>query len=330
MSNFVTKALDAGGSIHPLVVPVQFGTQGTALFNPSVYKDGEEILCNVRHAQYTLYHSEKGKYEHQWGPLCYLCPEDDMTLTTVNYMFKLNPKTLETESIHRVDTSKLDVKPIWEFVGLEDARVFRWGGKLYHSGVRRDTTTNGTGRMELSEIVFRDETSAEEVSRWRIPAPPPDNTYCEKNWMPVLDMPWHYVKWSNPTEVVRINPVSKTCETVHMGKFTPLQYDYRGGSHVIPFGKDGDRIAIAHLLTKFHKSEAGRKNAQYRHAFILWDKNWNVKRYGPVFSFMDSEVEFCCGIAEHEGDYLCSFGFQDNSAHIVRTPKSVIEEYVYG
>lgn len=328
MSNFVTKALDAGGSLHPLIVPVQYGTLGTALFNPSVYKDGDDLLCNVRHCQYTLFHAEKSRFEHQWGPLNYLCPEDDLTLTTVNYLFKLNPKTLETETIHKVDTSKLDVKPIWEFVGLEDARVFRWDGRLYYCGVRRDTTPNGVGRMELSEVVIKDEVTAEEVSRWRIPAPPPDNTYCEKNWMPILDMPWHFVKWSNPTEIVKVNPITKTCETVHMGKWVPLAYDYRGGSHVIPFGEH--RIAICHLLTKFHKSPAGRKNAQYRHAFIVWDKDWNVVKYGPIFSFMDSEVEFSCGMAEHNGDFLISFGFQDNSAYLLRTPRKVIEEYVYG
>lgn len=329
MSNFVTESLDAGGSIHPLIVPIQYDTKGTALFNPSVYKDGDDILCNVRHAQYTLYHSELGKYEHQWGPLCYLCPEDDMTLTTTNYLFKIDPKTLKTLSIHKVDTSKLDVKPIWEFVGLEDARVFRWDEKLFFCGVRRDTTTTGVGRMELSEIIIDGDTSAKEISRWRIPAPPPDITYCEKNWVPILDMPWHFIKWSNPTEVVKVDPIEKTCETVHMGKFTPLPYDYRGGTHVMPIGDKGHRFTIAHLLTKFHKSPAGRKDAQYRHAFVLWDKDWNVLKYGPVWSFMDAEIEFSCGIAEHGDDYLISFGFMDNAAYLLRTPKSVIERHLY-
>ena len=39
-----------------------------------------------------------------------------------------------------------------DFVGLEDSRIFRWEGDLYISGVRRDTTENGQGRMELSKI----------------------------------------------------------------------------------------------------------------------------------------------------------------------------------
>lgn len=326
MPNFVTRVLNAGGSIHPLIVPNEMGTTGTALFNPSVYNDNGDLLVNVRHCQYTLYHSEKGIYEHQWGPLCYLCPEDDLTLTTVNYLMRLDPKSLTPKKIMRVNTSKLDVKPIWEFVGLEDARVVRWDNKLLYFGVRRDTTPNGVGRMEMSTIE-EGEQEAYEVARWRIPAPPPDNTYCEKNWVPIVDMPFHFIKWSNPTEVVRVDPEKKTCETVFMGVHKPMPYDYRGGSHVIPFGDY--RITIAHLLTKFHKSQAGRKDAQYRHAFVVWDKEWNVVKYGEIFDFMGAEIEFCTGMTEWNGNYLISFGFQDNAAYLLHVPKKVIEEYVY-
>jgi hypothetical protein len=321
--NFVTKALDAGGSLHPLVFP----TGGTGLFNPSIYKDGDDLLVNIRHSQYTIYHAEKGKFEHQWGPLCYLCPEDDMTLTTVNYIGRIDPVTLELTAVNKVDTSLLDVKPIWEFVGLEDARLVRWGGRLYMYGVRRDTTTNGTGRMEQSEIADLNR----EITRWRIPAPGDDNVYCEKNWMPVIDMPWHFIKWTNPTEVVKIDPVAKTCVTVYQSqKYVPFPYDWRGGSHCIPYGKDGGHIAICHLVIFFSSkaTEAGRKNAQYRHAFVVWDKDWNVVKFSEIFSFMDGEIEFCCGMVEHNGKYLITFGFQDNAAYLVEVPKKVIEEYV--
>ena len=52
-------------------------------------------------------------------------------------------------------------------------------------------------KIELSEIEF-DKESAQEVKRYKIPAPnEKDNPYCEKNWMPILHMPYHFVKWSN-------------------------------------------------------------------------------------------------------------------------------------
>lgn len=324
MANFVAKALAAGGTLHPLIIPVDLGTNGTGLFNPSVYNDNGQIIVNVRHCQYTIYHAELGKFEHQWGPLVYLCPEDDLTLTTTNYLCRMGPD-LEIQSIHRVDTSKLDVPPIWEFVGLEDCRIMKWDNKLYYCGVRRDTTPNGQGRMELSEIEF-DGSTAKEVSRFRIPAPAPNTSYCEKNWVPIIDKPYHFVKWSNPTEIVKVDPVAKTCETVFVGTYQQMPYDYRGGSQVIPFGDY--YITLAHVLTKFHKSEAGRKNAQYRHCFIVWDKNFNVLKYTDPFDFMGAEIEFCCGMTEYRGKYLITFGFQDNVAYMVETPRSVIEEYI--
>ncbi len=324
--NFVTKTLQAGGTIHPLVVPVELGTNGTGLFNPSVYVDKGEVWVNVRHCQYTIYHSEKGKFEHQWGPLCYLCPEDDLTLTTTNWLCRLGPD-YSIRHHYKVDFSRHNKVPIWEFVGLEDCRLFRWDGKLYLCGVRRDTTTNGQGRMELSEIQNINGVMTE-VSRYRIPTTGDDSSYCEKNWVPILDMPYHFVKWSNPTQIVRVDMEKKVTEEVFLGTHVPMNYDFRGGSQVIKFGEY--RITLAHILTKFHKSEAGRKDAQYRHAFIVWDKDWNVVKYGDIFDFMGGEIEFCCGMVEHKGNFLITFGFQDNAAYLLNVPRSVIEEYVNG
>lgn len=322
--NFVKRALACGGRISPLVITETF-YNGTGLFNPSIIIDNGTPLVCIRHCQYTIYHAEKNRYEHQYGPLVYLNPERDMTLTTKNYLCTLDNNLMVSNS-SIIDTTKLDVKPIWTFIGLEDVRLTKWDGKLFASGVRRDTTTNGQGRMELSEIVL-DEGEYKEVSRFRIPAPPPDNSYCEKNWMPVIDMPYHYVKWSNPTEVVRVDPDKKTCETVFLGNHVQSPYDYRGGSQVIPYGDY--RIACVHTVNLF-KSEAGRKNARYRHCFIVWDKDWNVVRYTEPFSFMEGEIEFCAGIAEHNNKILITFGFQDNAAYILECPKTLIDGVING
>ena len=83
-----------------------------------------------------------GNYEHQWGPLLYLNPENDISLRTTNYIGDLS-EDLELSNIRVVDTTGLDVKPIWTFIGLEDGRLLKWNNKYYLTGVRRDTTTNG-------------------------------------------------------------------------------------------------------------------------------------------------------------------------------------------
>ena len=320
--NFVKLALENGGSIKPLIIPAEH-TNGTGLCNPSVFVDEGKILVNLRHIQYTLYHSELQKYEHQYGPLVYLNPENDISLTTTNFICELD-QNLDVYYYTKVDTSAFDKQPLWEFVGLEDARLVKWNDKYYLTGVRRDLDTIGTGRMELSEIEFS-ENSVKEVSRFRIPGPPPDDEYCNKNWMPILDMPFHYVKWTNGTQIVRTIPEENRTETVVLRDWVQAPKDLRGGSQVIPY-KDG-YLTLNHETDLF-KSEAGRKNATYRHKFTYWDKDWNIQKFSPVFSFLENQIEFACGMAKYQDDYLITFGVQDNAAYILRVPGALMEEMI--
>ena len=327
MKNFVKHCLDNGGNIKPLIIPSEF-TNGTGLFNPTVFVDDDgKIFANIRHCQYTLYHSETHDYEHQWGPLLYLNPDNDLTLTTTNYICVIRDD-LSVEKVLKVDTSLLDKKPLWEFVGLEDARMVKWEGKYYISGVRRDLDTIGTGRMELSELEITED-SVKEVNRYRIPTPNNVQSYCEKNWMPVSDLPFHYVKWSNPTELVSCdikNPSGVTCSTEFIGQHDmKVPHDLRGGSQVISY--KGGYLGLNHV-TYLYRSKAGRKDATYRHQFTWWDENWNVIKRSEVFDFMDAKIEFSCGMAKHNKDYLITFGFQDNAAYILKCPEQILEDFV--
>lgn len=321
--NLVSQVLDQGGKINPLILPILF-YPGTGLFNPSVLNYNGNLLLNIRHCQYSIYHAEKLKYEHQFGPLVYMHPESDLTLTTKNYLCFLDDN-YEIKSYNIIDTSLLDTKPLWTFVGLEDVRLVNWENKLYAIGVRRDTTTNGEGRMELSEIIFENNVP-KEINRFRIPAPGKNDAYCEKNWMPIIDKPYHFVKWCNPTEVVKVDIENKICTTVYLGNYTQRPLDFRGGSQVIKFGEN--RLSCIHT-SKLFNSEAGRKNATYRHHFVIWDKDWNIVKVSKPFSFMNAEIEFCAGITEYKNNILITFGFQDNSAYLLETTSSAIKELLW-
>lgn len=327
--NFAKHVLDAGGSIHPLIIPSS-DTDGTGLMNPSIYRHNNKLCLILRHVNYTFYHSESKLFQHPWGPLTYVHPEHDMHLRTINYYCELD-KSLNITRHTKIDTSKFDTyEPKWDFVGLEDARIFEWDGHLYTCGVRRDTTPNGQGRMELCEIEVKPN-AVTEVSRWRIPTPNNVDTYCEKNWMPIQTMPYHFVKWSNPVEVVKVDPANNKTETVFMGDTThPISSDPRGGSQVIPWEYQGEQywLALTHEVHLF-KSEVGRKDAIYRHRFMLWDKSWNLAGFSPDFSIMNAHVEFAVGMCEHDdGDILISFGYQDNGAYILKTPKHMIDRMI--
>ncbi len=326
IENFAKLSIENGGSIIPLLIDSK-NTNGTGLTNCSIFPDGDNVYINLRHVEYTLYHSEKVKYAHPWGPVVYLHPENDWRLKTNNFMGMLNESHEDFSFYSKVDTSEHDQTPLWEFVGLEDARLVKWDNKLYLSGVRRDTTTNGEGRMELSEVEILSDNTFKEVSRQRIPIPGPGPSYCEKNWMPVVDLPYHYVKWCNPTEVVEYDPESKTSRTVFLGE-TPLDinFDFRGGSQVLPY-KNDYRIALCHVTSLF-KSETGKKDCTYRHRFIIWDKQWNVVSYTDEFDFIGGHVEFSCGACFHKGMFLITFGFQDNTSFLLKVTSEYLEKFL--
>lgn len=322
MECFVKFVAERGASIAPLVIPHK-DLSGPALTNPSVLVLDDKIYVNLRNINYTLYHSEIKKFEHVWGPLVYIHPENEVKLKTTNIICELN-HDLSIKSYSTINTKELDQIPLWEFIGLEDGRLIKWDNKLYLCGVRRDTTTNGQGRMELSEIIFEDN-QAKEISRFRIPAPGEDGTYCEKNWMPILDKEFHYVKWTNPTEVVKVDPINKTCTTVLHKNFISGMPDWRGSSQVVKW-KD-KYICLIHETDLF-RSECGRKDATYRHRFIVWDSDWNIIKHSKSFSFMNGEIEFCCGMDKLNDDFLITFGYQDNAAYILKVSENLVEEFI--
>lgn len=326
--NLVQRAIEKGGKLAPLVIKEGL-SKGTGLMNPSIFIDDDgDILVNLRHVNYTLFHAEGDqRFPSRWGPLSYLHPEKDMNLRTYNYLCRLD-KDLKITDHALVDTTALDVPPMWEFVGQEDCRVVKWDGNYYLIGVRRDTTTHGEGRMELSRVeIDKENWSVKEVSRLRIPTTGDDKSYCEKNWVPIIDKPYHLVKWTAPTEIVRTYPDNPPrCEQVlYKQGITPLN-DQRGGSQVIPW--EDYYISISHEVNLFN-NYLNQKDGIYRHRLCVWDKEFNLIGLSKEnFSFLDARIEFCSGAAVYNGDLLLTFGFQDNAAFVLKTPNQLVKEMI--
>jgi hypothetical protein len=320
--NLVEKAVSNGGKLAPIVIPNGL-TSGTGLMNPSIFIDDDgDILVNLRHVNYTLYHAEnKQRFSSRFGPLSYLHPEKDQRLVTTNYLCRLDDELTMTDYA-LVEMQTLH-EPIWEFVGLEDARVVQWNGEYFLIGVRRDTTDNGVGRMEYTQIdLDKTNWTVREIHRKRINAPAPDDSYCEKNWMPVVDRPYTFVKWTLPTELVYSSPFGQDTEQLFVRHSIAPPADQRGGSQVIKWGSM--YICVTHEVNLF-KNYLQQKDAIYRHRIVIWDEQFNFAGMSQPFSFLDARVEFAVGAAKQGNDLLISFGFQDNAAFVLRVPKLIVE-----
>jgi hypothetical protein len=336
MGGLANYALKRGGSIHPIIIPKGVLGNETGIMNPSIFLHNGKILVNVRHVNYILYHSEGKKFPHQWGPLVYIHPENDVALKTHNVMCELD-ENLNLKSAGRVNMV-LDTEPTWNFVGLEDARLFSWNNKLYLCGVRRDCYDDkGKGRMEMAEIDFIDG-EWREISRNPIPAPGDDSSYCEKNWMPILDMPYHFVKWCNPMQVVHYDIENRKTTNVYLdeGERKPYPKDFRGGSQVVRINEN-QRMAFIHE-TNLLRDPFGRKDGDYAHRVLIWDNDWNLIHASKPFHFLgtyydhvtntDYNIEFVTGMAIHGNNILISFGFQDNASFILRIPQNVFADFL--
>lgn len=314
INNLSKLVIENGGELKPLLVSAK-DSGGMGLCNPSILINNGKILVNIRNVHYTLHHNERQqKFQCAWsGPLQYLNPEDDITLTSRNFLCELDDKTFEIKTYNKINTDKLDVKPVWEFVGLEDVRLTNWDNKLYAIGVRRDTETDGKGRMEYSTIH-----NNKEIDRKRIEAPV--DTYLEKNWMPILDMPHHFIKWTNPLEIVKVNLETKTSELILVKPIDhKVPLNLRGGSQIIKYGEN--RIGLMHTVY-FMSNPQNNKDARYTHQFVVWDKDWNVINVSEEFNFMSALIEFSCGMAIHNDEILVTFGFQDNAAYLLKIPNN--------
>jgi predicted GH43/DUF377 family glycosyl hydrolase len=248
-------------------------------------------------------------------------------------------KNLNLASAQRVNMV-LDTEPTWNFIGLEDARLFSWDDKLFLCGVRRDCyDAKGKGRMEMANIEFVNGEWTE-ISRHPIPAPGDDASYCEKNWMPILDMPYHFVKWTNPTQVIKFDIENGTTEDAvyDATKWVEANKDFRGGSQVIRINEN-QRMAFVHE-TNLLRDPFGRKDGNYAHRVIVWDNDWNIVHKSKEFHFMgtyydhvkaqDYNIEFVTGATVLGNDILISYGWQDNASYILRLPLTVFAEFLYG
>lgn len=325
--SFVAEVIEQGGRLVPLLLP-NSESKGLGVMNPSIGIDVDgDLLINLRSVNYAFYNNEhQQKFPSRWGPLTYVHPENDVALRTQNYLGRLN-HNYEIEQISWVDTSQFDTPPMWEFSGHEDVRIIVWGSKLYLTGVRRDTTTHGQGRMELSEIsIDKKAWKVTEIARHRIPAPGDDNTYCEKNWVPILGTEYRYLKWSSPSQVVQVSLEPQiACETVVLQPGIIPPRDLRGSTHVLPWGDF--YIAFTHEVD-LTRNYLNQKNALYRHRLCVWSKEFKLIHMTSELTFLDARVEFACGALVSGSKLLVTFGFEDNCAFLLEIPSQFIDSLI--
>jgi hypothetical protein len=330
--NLTKTILEMGGIIKPICIDVK-DSGGTGICNASLLYNDEKLMMILRNVEYTLHccEGEYAKYQSCFeGPLSYYHRDDDLNLRTNNFYCELDEETLHIKKYTKIDTSKLDVTPIWNFIGLEDSRLTYWNNKYYACGVRRDTTPNGQGRMELSELEILDN-NVKEINRNRIEVLDP-TSYCEKNWMPIKNKPFYFVKWTNPTEIVKVDLNTNKAEQIFLSNLYENIYNslghIRGGSQLIQWDND-TYLAIIHTTHFISANQNGFKDVKYFHHFIIWNNDWTLKYISEPFNFLDTKVEFCIGLEQINNNIVIAFGYQDNACYTIKLTKDSLNNIIW-
>lgn len=183
-------------------------------------------------------------------------------------------------------------KPI--STGLEDIRLFEHNGKVKYVATTIGYTSHGKPRIIVGDydlVHFQ-------INNGDIIEPPTD-TYCEKNWIPIVkkgtipnvnDELLFIYKW-HPMQIGKIT--TKEDKTHYLEIIENIEIDslifhrLRGST---PFMEtDEGLLGIVHFSEQYTPRH-------YYHMIVLLDKeNFNVLKYSNTFCFEKLGIEFCIG-----------------------------------
>ena len=248
----------------------------------------------------------------------------DLVIENRNYLSELDPLNLEPLNFREMDEKTIygkDGNPLVApkrdkrsfSVGLEDIRLFSGvDGKVRfiatnveYSPVQKNRMILGT--YDLDTCTYRD---------CQMVVPPDPNSWCEKNWIPVLfrdtenggqEEERFIYKWS-PMEIGRVDPATNQLQIVLRHEVRPWIFSRLRGSTTfvdcpLDFlpkellrGEDEDLGKTEYLVGLAHFSEE-HSPRHYYHLLILLEKSTlKPVRYSRVFYFEKLSIEFCVGM----------------------------------
>lgn len=296
-----------GGKTHLIRRYAVNGDRNWSAFNPSVQID------------------EKGDCWMVFRSSNYVFDRDNSVIITTeskvrNRLFigRLNLSTMELDesTIKELDMTRLN--PQMER-GIEDARLYfdgkRWCLSATHLEIEAPRARIGVLRLKsLSKLGIHDFSVLE--------GPDPDRP--EKNWMPI-----HKIGHASGCQVDFLY----NCQTIVSGENiqkvsdNPQTASFRGGSQLIPLD-DGTFLAVIHDIyftgrKGFNSSTFTnvQRLRNYCHRFVRFDGEFNPVQVSEPFTFIGKQIEFAAGLAEHNDNFIISFGSQDIASYVATISK---------
>lgn len=206
------------------------------------------------------------------------------------------------------------------YQGVEDARLFWRDGAWHFSAV---TVLVNSDKQTARVSVFKlspDDNRATHLKQYSSHEP----SRSEKNWMPVA-----VGSSDNFDFIYGPSGVVKDEKFILYPSDDEIIEDIRGGSCLWTLG-DGTYLAVTHNVYYTEKifvedGETFRTHLRnYTHQFVHYDAYGKVVEISDEFVFDGPGIEFAAGLVEKDGNFIISYGHEDESAHLAIIPVETV------
>lgn len=282
-------------------------------YNPSIYREKDRYVLNVRHANYET--KDARHFHFRSG---------GDTVITRNVLVEMNSKFEILDDKHApteiIIPNKYVVNTSTRIHGIEDCR---WIGTHSLIGTSRQYNNSEMNKMVRIHL---DMNTREVVSLKPLLCPiPQEEDNCQKNWLPFL---WKtqelYVYHLNPFRVFTMKGELVSSWSSKNG----VSFDgLRGSAPPIPWSSSV--MPKESLILIAHYSYYGGEGRRYYHRFLTLDSDLQPSRLSKTFIIAgDEAIQYVSGMCEslNANAYIITYGINDSSAFAAEVDKKSIEE----
>jgi len=205
--------------------------------------------------------------------------------------------------------------------GIEDIRLYELNGVLKFIATSRNHSPRSGNSMILGKYAFEEGKLIDCMV-----LEPPTETWCEKNWIPIVkheqvddstfrDVEYFIYKW-NPMQIGRLNDGKLVIEQEY--PITSPYFDHVRGSSVFVDAGGGRLIGLVHFSEDFCPRH-------YFHILVTLDKTtFRPLQYSDHFCFNSIGIEFCIGFTIQNDRYCFWITNKDREPEMIQVSKTAI------
>lgn len=282
-------------------------------YNPTIYREGNRYLVNLRHANYETVDAKNFKFRSGGN-----------VVTTRNVISEFNANFEVLTDNFTPAEFKIPDKYVTNTTtlihGLEDCR---WIGSYSLLGTSRQFTPSELNKMVRIDVDRKTKTLVR-MKPMACPIPSEENN-CQKNWLPFL---WKgeeaYVYNMNPFRIFSMKGALLSAWSSKKG----VSFDgLRGSAPPVPW--KSTVMSSECLILVSHYSFYGPDGRRYYHRFITLDNDLKPSRLSKTFTIANDEaIQYVSGMCEslNTGKYIITYGVNDCNAFAAEVDIKTIEE----